>query len=165
MWNLLFSLAFRADATHHASVLQALRDLRRSLPCPECRASFAEFFRRVPPPDKPAALARWLWQCKDAVNQKLSRRSASFEQVRARYTHFPVTTSERALIDLVAVFCAAEADAAHVRSALHHLLTAARSILSARFCELALENLPDATAVDATALHAYAAGLRAVRFG
>ena len=61
--------------------------------------------------------------------------------------------------------CDADADAARVRSALYHLLTAAQSILSRRFCDLALENLPSADATDAASLRAYARGLRAVRFG
>ena len=165
MWNLLFSLAFRADPDRHANVVQALHDLRRALPCSECRASFSEFCRHVPPPERADALPQWLWKCKDAVNQKLGQKSLRFEKIKQRYALFAVTTSERALVDLVVVCCDADADAARVRSALHHLLTAAQSILSRRFCELALENLPSADAVDAAALRAYARGLRAVRFG
>lgn len=164
MWNLLFSLAFRADPTRHADVLLALDGLRRTLPCPECRTSYAQFYRHVPLPDCPDALPQWLWKCKDAVNQKLGRKSPSFDKIRQRYAHFSVTTSERALVDLIAVFCDAEADAARVRHVLFHLIAAAQSMLSRRFCELALENLPSADA-DAAALREYAAGLRAVRFG
>jgi len=165
MWNLLFSLAFRADPDRHAHVSHALRELRQTLPCPECRASYSEFYRHVPPPDRPEALPQWLWKCKDAVNQKLGRKSPHFAKIEQRYAHFSITTSERAVVDLVVVFCDAEADAKRVRSALHHLLTAAQSILSRRFCELALENLPPADATDVASLRAYAAGLRAVRFG
>lgn len=164
MWNLLFSLAFRADPDRHADVLHALQHLRRALPCSECRASFSEFCRHVPPPERADALPQWLWKCKDAVNHKLGQKSPRFEKIKQRYALFAVTTSERALVDLVAVCCDADADAASVRGALHHLLTAAQSILSRRFCELALENLPSADA-DAASLREYAAGLRAVRFG
>ena len=81
-----------------------METLQYIIPCKHCRRSYSRFIERNPIAfESPSTPSKWLWKCKDQVNQKLRKPYKNFPDVQRRYTTFHALTSETAILDLLVI--------------------------------------------------------------
>ena len=85
LWDLLFTLAFSAPASHLSAIMDLFACLEHVLPCAECRRSYAAYRKQTLPlmtlRTSSVTAAEWLWTIHDMVNQKLDKPSFSYDRV------------------------------------------------------------------------------------
>lgn len=145
LWTLLFTMAFKSRAEDAATVRRALEELQYIIPCRACRRSYTSFLLVHPLPCDSAsgdALPKWLWQCKDAVNQKLRQTYRAYPDVARRYKAFHTHTSMAAALDIFVIMAnnASDAAAPHLLDFVRGVGSAMRPVFGNASHELA--NLP-----------------------
>lgn len=107
-WDILFTCAAKIrNWDQGCAFLNVVEHLRYLLPCRACRSSFGMFVESYPPPrpdvcDAKAA-TKWLWRCKDSVNQKLSKPYRSYRDSIRKYRVFHTCTSVMQIADVLCI--------------------------------------------------------------
>lgn len=150
LWTLLFTIVFKTHDT--TQVRRILEELQHVIPCRVCRKSYTSFLMLHPLPvnDQCESLCKWLWQCKDMVNQKLGQPYRSYPDVKKRYQVFHTHTSIFAILDLCVIMSANVSDnaARHLMVFAQTVGTALEPILGPGV--LVLKSLPTSTEIVAS---------------
>ena len=123
MWRMLLACAWTCDADLPELVRVLYELVPRVLPCPTCRAHYAEALPRVKqrarhaPRTKDEAF-RWIWYMKDEVNKHTKTPSIHFADLVDRYVLHGGAVDEVETADVLTLMALAaraeDADDAHV---------------------------------------------------
>jgi len=104
MWNLLFTLSFNVNGTNISTFKNVLRLLEHLLPCSKCRESYILYKSRIDRElkisDRSTAV-KWLWTCKDMVNQKLAKETIDLQTVHNKYNIYKYIISDIEIMHLL----------------------------------------------------------------
>ena len=106
LWDLLFSLAFKAPKKHSDGLVKILSLLEKVIPCQHCRRSYTMYRKQIHTIHywrrHEHFMALYLWTVRDMVNQHLGRTRLEYGQLRKRHMSTSTLTNDLNILD---VFC------------------------------------------------------------
>lgn len=109
LWDILFTCAIKIRTVDDQILFtRVIQHVRWLLPCANCRTSFNAYLDQYPLPCTPSCdlkvATRWLWCCKDSVNQKLKKPYRTYKEAMRRYRVFHCCTSASLVADTTCIF-------------------------------------------------------------